>query len=255
MGNASGTGPSKPSPHAASISSLGNPPYPSSSGAAKLRLRSLGRNLRGVGSTTSSGSTFCAASRRALVLGHQNRRPRPDYGDGKFDRLFSISEPTERVRRSVAKLSCGLALSSRLTPAAMRPNERRESAFRAAANAVSAATVTPGASPRAFSAALSRSSASFSLRGLLSFMRQTPFVRSIYGQFQFQFSQPKKTANSSSAERRSSSSTAPESPVLPARSIRTQGARRIASSLQRPVTVPLRSRANASPFWIMLLLV
>jgi hypothetical protein len=84
-----------------------------------------------------------------------------------------LVEPTERVRRSVAKPSCGRALSSRLTPAAIRPNERRESAFRAAANAVSAATVTPRASPRAFSAAFSRSSASLSLRGLLSAMRQT----------------------------------------------------------------------------------
>src|SRR5919201_2352328 len=63
--------------------------------------------------------------------------------------------------------------NSRLTPAAMRPNEIRESAFRAAANAVSAATVTPGASPRACNAALSRSSASLSLRGLLSAIRQT----------------------------------------------------------------------------------
>jgi hypothetical protein len=44
--------------------------------------------------------------------------------------------------------SCGRASSSRLTPAAIRPNERRESAFRAAANAVSAAAVTPGAWPR-----------------------------------------------------------------------------------------------------------
>jgi hypothetical protein len=62
------------------------------------------------------------------------------------------------------------------TPAAIRPNERSESAFRAAANAVSAATVTPGAWPRAFRAALSRSSASLSLRGLLSAMpKPIPF--------------------------------------------------------------------------------
>src|SRR5438128_1118008 len=53
----------------------------------------------------------------------------------------------------------------------IRPNERRESAFRAAVKAVSAATVAPRASPRAFSAALSRSSASLSLRGLVSAMR------------------------------------------------------------------------------------
>src|SRR5437667_11021597 len=53
----------------------------------------------------------------------------------------------------------------------MRPNEISESALWAAVNAVSAATVAPGASPRAFSAALSRSSASFSLRGLLSAMQ------------------------------------------------------------------------------------
>jgi hypothetical protein len=57
--------------------------------------------------------------------------------------FLGLSEPTERVRRVFAKLSCGWALSSRLTPAAIRPNERSESAFRAAANAVSAAAVTP----------------------------------------------------------------------------------------------------------------
>src|SRR4029077_14711709 len=73
---------------------------------------------------------------------------------------FTPSPTFAHSSRSIAKLSCGQALSSRLTPAAIRPNERRDSAFRAAANAVSAATVTPGASPRAFSAALSRSSAS-----------------------------------------------------------------------------------------------
>src|SRR5947208_6714051 len=86
------------------------------------------------------------------------------------------SEPRRADRACPAigfKLSYGRALSSRLTPAAIRPNERRESAFRAAVNAVSAATVTPLASPRAFRAALSRSSASLSLRGLLSAMRQT----------------------------------------------------------------------------------
>jgi hypothetical protein len=81
-------------------------------------------------------------------------------------------QPLAEPWRLVAKPSCGRASSSRLTPAAIRPNERRERAFRAAANAVSAATVTPGASPRAFSAAFSRSSASLSLRGLLSAMRQ-----------------------------------------------------------------------------------
>jgi hypothetical protein len=80
----------------------------------------------------------------------RNRRLRFWVGDKKFDGPFSISElnePTERVRRSVPKLSWGS--SSRLTPAAIRPNERSESAFRAAANAVFAAAVTPGASPRA----------------------------------------------------------------------------------------------------------
>jgi hypothetical protein len=108
----------------------------------------------------------------------RNRRLRFWVGDKKFDGPFSISElnePTERVRRSVPKLSWGS--SSRLTPAAIRPNERSESAFRAAANAVFAAAVTPGASPRAFRAAFSRSSASLSLRGLLSAMRSS--VRSI----------------------------------------------------------------------------
>ena len=84
-----------------------------------------------------------------------------------------VAIPDQALNRLVVKLSCGQALSSRLTPAAIRPNERRDSAFRAAANAVSAATVTPGASPRAFSAALSRSSASLSLRGLLSAIHQT----------------------------------------------------------------------------------
>src|SRR5262249_32662548 len=37
-----------------------------------------------------------------------------------FFSLSDLSEPTERVRRSVAKLFCGGVLSSRLTPAAMR---------------------------------------------------------------------------------------------------------------------------------------
>jgi hypothetical protein len=103
---------------------------------------------------------------------------------------LSISELTDGARAAVdCQIMCGQASSSRLTPAAIRPNERRERAFRAAANAVSAATVTPGASPRAFSAAFSRSSASLSLRGLLSAMRQS------IGQFVFLFLPPKKSAN------------------------------------------------------------
>jgi len=160
-----------------------------------------------------------------------------------------FAEPTKRVRRSIAKLSCGQALSSRLTPAAIRPNERRDSAFRAAANAVSAATVTPGASPRAFSAALSRSSASLSLSGLLSAIHQTfcPFLRvnSTVSP------QPKKAMNSNSAERRSSSSAVRKgsSPGLltpPARAP-FNPSDRVRPRADRSL-LPLRSRANASPF-------
>jgi hypothetical protein len=109
-------------------------------------------------------------------------------------RLRRSMQPLAEPWRLVAKPSCGRASSSRLTPAAIRPNERRERAFRAAANAVSAATVTPGASPRAFSAAFSRSSASLSLRGLLSAMRQS--IRP--GQFQSQFWPPKRPRKSNS---------------------------------------------------------
>src|SRR5712691_3714548 len=52
-----------------------------------------------------------------------------------------------------------------------------------------------------------------------------------------------------SAERRSSSSTAPKSavPLGPQQRLQSKGgARRIASGLEGPATVPLRSRANAS---------
>jgi hypothetical protein len=150
-------------------------------------------------------------------------------------------EPIERLRRSVAKLSCAWALSSRLTPAAIRPNERSESAFRAAANAVSAATVTPGAWPRAFRAALSRSSASLSLRGLLSAMpKSVPF---------------REDRDSNLAVQRDCAikRSCPGPSTAPARVVRSPTDR--VQPRGGPVTVPLRSRANASPFWIMLLLV
>jgi len=61
-----------------------------------------------------------------------------------------------------------------------------------------------------------------------------------------------------SAERRSSSSTAPENavPLGPQQRLQSKrGIRRIASGLEGPATVPLRSCANASLFCIMLLLV
>src|SRR6266550_1893175 len=95
----------------------------------------------------------------------------------------------------------------------MRPNEISESALRAAVNAVSAATVTPGASPRAFSAALSRSSASFSLRGLLSVMRQNPIRPFDLGPIPMSVLATQEDRELESAERRSSSSTAPKSAV------------------------------------------
>jgi hypothetical protein len=139
----------------------------------------------------------------------------------------------------------------------MRPNEIRESAFRAAANAVSAATVTPGASPRAFSAALSRSSASFSLRGLLSAMRQpnrplhlgpipTPVSRNTR--------RPRTRIQPSGAALHQSR---PESAFPWALNCASNPNRVEPDGCVRPRgtgTVLLRSRSNASPFWIMLLL-
>jgi hypothetical protein len=56
----------------------------------------------------------------------------------KRDQLIALTKPANFPAYEA---------SSRLTPAAMRPIERSESALRAALNAVSAATVTPGASP------------------------------------------------------------------------------------------------------------
>ena len=142
---------------------------------------------------------------RQLVSGY--------FGSG--DRVGRLASFT--ILRANEARACPLGLlsaSSLLTPAAIRPNERRESALRAAANAVSPATVTPGASPRAFSAAFSRSSASLSLRGLLSAMRVS--VRSAYSKREADGSRP--------------------------------------ASRHRSI-VPLRSPANASSFWIILLLV
>jgi len=175
--------------------------------------------------------------------------------------LSELSEPTERVRRSVAKLSCGRALSSRLTPATMRPNEIRESAFRAAVNAVSAATVTPGASPRAFSAALSRSSTSLSLRGLLSAMRHTHPSVPFRANSNVSSRNPKRPRtriqpSGAALHRLRPKAQSPWALNCAACAFNpSAGSERIASSLEEPVTVPLRSRANANPFWIMLLLV
>jgi|SRR6516165_128186 len=91
----------------ASMSSLANPRYPSRSGTVKPSPPIPGdRNLRGVGPTTPPGSTFLCNLSPSVDSRIQNRRPRPDHGDGKFDRPFSISElsePAERVRRSVVK--------------------------------------------------------------------------------------------------------------------------------------------------------
>ena len=72
--------------------------------------------------------------------------------------MFESSRPELRVlaiKRPAIEVAAGLVVGQfALTPAAMRPNEISESALRAAFNAISAATVKPGASPRAFRAAV-----------------------------------------------------------------------------------------------------
>jgi hypothetical protein len=121
--------------------------------------------------------------------------------------------------------------------------------------------VTPGASPRAFSAALSRSSTSLSLRGLLSAMRHTHPSVPFRANSNVSSRNPKRPRtriqpSGAALHRLRPKAQSPWALNCAACAFNpSAGSERIASSLEEPVTVPLRSRANANPFWIMLLLV